>query len=60
MPIKLILKAVGATIALLCFAIALKALFELTQMNRAEKRERERRLRAEPDEETVEPLRRAG
>lgn len=60
MPIKRLLEAVGAIIALLCFAIAVRAFLELRQMDRAEKRERERQVREMPDEGIQKFLRRAG
>jgi hypothetical protein len=58
MPIKLILEAVGATVALVCFALAVKAFIELSLMNRAAKR-RPQLLQTEPHKETERPIRRA-
>jgi hypothetical protein len=58
MPIKLILEAVGATVALVCFALAVKAFVELSLMDRAAKR-RPQLQQPEPHKETEHPIRRA-
>lgn len=58
MPIKLILEAVGATVALVCFALAVKALIELSFINRAAKRKRQL-PQPEARKETQRPIRRA-
>ncbi len=59
MPIKLILEAVGATVALVCFALAVKAFIELSLINRAAKRTPQL-AQPEPRNETERPIRRAG
>ncbi len=59
MPIKRLLEAVGAIIALVSFAVVVKALVELRQMDRAEKREREHQLRAVSREPKDKPMKRA-
>ncbi len=60
MPIKRLLAAVGAIVALVCFAVVVKAIVELRRMDRAEKREREHQLRAISGEPTDNLMKRAG
>ncbi len=60
MPIKRLLEAVGAIIALVSFAVIVKALVELRRMDRAEKRKREHQPRAISGEPTDKPMKRAG
>ncbi len=57
MSVQLLLELIGGIVALVCFAVAVKALLELIKINRAAKRRAE--LEAMPAREAERGMRRA-